>query len=966
MPESLSQSRISDQYSSLLHISGANINAGDKAAAHSFQEVYDGVGTVTGISLSSTTGIPVAEVGGRIIINNYQAPVGWSYQKEWLDAFFPINVIIITSEFKNPGIKMKGTKWILESQGLFPVGTGTYTDKNNDTFGFTGGDNKQRKGNGLQNGDLAGEFRARITKEDLPNHTHSTDARSEIVPAQKNGEGTNVGFVFYFGDTINPSQLVREDQRYLDSDAIEAFQNNTSYNNINNYRNHIIKERHKAGIVYTDADFNPQFAGQELRGWAQASAGGPGWGGILNTNGKFIGNSPRPVEVPWEFNDNKYFITSAVVDPRSSDRVHPGRFSDTDLIKARDFIIDVLGMDDAAIALAGVNRLIELNATVAQAFRGENLYYGLIPGSSIKESSTTGQCVGHNNIPPNFPVYFWRRVPLDYVDEIPPDQRPGPNLPMQFIITSNQKSTHNNCFNLNKWAVDNGWNGQAKCRIIIDTGVYIYSDDPNDIKCPAMIIDEFPGGLELINKGFIMGRGGDGGSLYTHGQDGGDAIHTTGNSEIIIDNTQGAIGGGGGGGSASKLGHSGGGGGAGGGWGGTAPIFQRNDWDYGDGDGRVITSSQVPANNWSVYPKENDDPFRPTAAGGTGGVPGQPGGNGRWYNNFTSQYSLQLFKAKGDIVTIGWGPAFANLPGVGGEAGGSGSSGKKRSGLRSFQGALIMNHDQGTGGGGGRVLTSTSYGGGTGGIPGARFGAIDADGNVRTDGPEWSNTAPANNGSVNVRVIPRPGRSRDRIIETYVTAYNSSQPYRGWNSGYKLRSPWGYGNAAHWAVGPHWRANGVNGGTTGLPYIVAGVNKPGRGSHTEFGVTTTLNYNGFSYLSPTGWDGYNHRSGLVHGGSTNQPGIYEPANVRRVIHRQDLWSGVYTEHTAAGGGGWGAPGGLAWRGGRTWRPVMDTRGSGPMLRLPGQGGLTVKAIAGKVRIVGGIVYGKTEGNVIIG
>jgi len=308
---------------------------------------------------------------------------------------------------------------------------------------------------------------------------------------------------------------------------------------------------------------------------------------------------------------------------------------------------------------------------------------------------------------------------------------------------------------------------------------------------------------------------------------------------------------------------------------------------------------------------------------------------------------------------------------VGGEAGGSGAEGRARG-----RGATP---DQGSGGGGGRILTTTAYGGGTGGVPGAEFGALDAAGNVKGTGPAWSNTAPRNNGSVNVRVIPRPGRSRDRIIETYVTAYNSSQPYRGWNSGYKLRSPWGYGNASHWVVGPHWRANGVNGGTTGLPYIVAGVNKPGRGSHTEFGVTTTLNYNGFSYLSPTGWDGYNHRSGLIHGGSTNQPGYYEVGGVdvgRRVVGGrgfgirvhggQDIWQETYTGNTAAGGGGWGAPGGLAWRGGRTWRPVMDTRGTGPMIRKAGDGGLTVKAMAGKVRIVGGLVYGETEGNVIIG
>jgi len=960
MPESLSQQRISDQYTSLLHISGGSIASWDRREAGDHPagvaKVYDGAGNVTGISLSSAD--------NRFIINNYAEPIGWSYQKEWLDAFFPINVIIMTTNFENPGTRIMGTKWVLESEGLFAVGAGTSTDKNDDSFTFTAGNNKQRDGNNLQQGDIAGEYRAEIKLEDLPNHTHTTDTRTEIVPAGKEGEGTNVGFIHYFGDTINPQQLTGDDARYLDSDAIVAFQNNTEFDDQLNYRDYLIKRNHELGKTYTDADFDPQYSNQSLRGWAQPSAGGPGWGGMLNTTGKFIGNSPRPIGVRWTFQGTEYFIARPIFDPRTQSRVHPGRFTDADLLKARDFIIGVLGVKEAQKALAGVNRLIELNELPEQARFGENLYYGLVPGSRVVESTTTGQCIGHNNIPPNYPVYFWRRVPLDFVENIPPAERPRPSLPFELIIDRNQISTKNNVFNLNQWAVDNGWNGQAACRIIIDNGVYIYSDDPNNDKVPAMVIDDFPGGLTLINKGFIMGRGGDGGSYYTDGQNGGDAIHVIGNSEITIDNTAGGIGGGGGGGSASKLGNSGGGGGAGGGWGGTASIFQLPGWDYGDGDGRVITTSEVEYSLRNPHYRQfllvdlDGKPYFPTAAGGTGGAPGQPGGHGRWYNGFVSKYSFQLFKARGDIVTVGWGPAVVLLPGVGGEAGGSGAGGKATS-----RGV----HDQGSGGGGGRILTSTASGGGTGGIPGARFGAIDADGNVRTDGPEWSNTAPANNGSVNVQVIPRPGRSRDKEIETYVTAYNSSQPYKGWNSGYKLRSPFGYGNGAHWAVGPHWRANGVNGGTTGLPYIVAGVNKAGRGSHTEFGETRTLNYNGFSYLSPTGWDGYNHRSGLIHGGSTNQPGIYKPANARRVIGNQDLSSGVYTENTAAGGGGWGAPGGVPFS--SRWREMMDHHydfvGTGPMIRKAGDGGLTVKAMAGKVTIVGGLVYGETQGNVNI-
>ena len=573
MPESLSQQRIADQYTSVLHVSGASIASWDSRdkllekdlGLAQVAKVYDGAGNTTGISLCSAD--------DRFIINNYIEPVGWSYQKEWLDAFFPINSVIITTNFSNPGFRIVGTRWVLESQGLFPVGVGTGTDKNNDSFTFTPG-GKNRLALNLSNGDRAGEFRGSMDVEDLPVHSHNTDTHTEIVPEQRDGEGTNVGFIFYFGNTINPGQLVREDQRYLDADAIEAFEYNTAYGDISHYRDSVIRESHRDGKVYTNADFNPRFANQTLEGWGPPQAAGPGWGGILNTTGRFVGNSPRPVGVRWEFEGTEYSIAESFYDPRASDRVHPGRFPDRELIKARDFIIHILGITEAAKALAGVDRLKELDATVEQAYGGDNTYYGQIPKRRIVESSMTGQYTRHNNIPPNFPVYLWRRVPLDYVEDIPHTERPGTNssLPMQFIITSNKKSTKNNVFNLNRWAVDNGWNGQALCKIIIDEGVYIYSDDPSDDKVPAMIIDQFPGGLELINKGFIMGRGGNGGSKYSinrSGQAGGDAIHVIGNSEIIIDNTQGAIGGGGGGGAPAYNGeNSGGGGGAGGGWGG--------------------------------------------------------------------------------------------------------------------------------------------------------------------------------------------------------------------------------------------------------------------------------------------------------------------------------------------------------------------------------------------------------------
>lgn len=119
-------------------------------------------------------------------------------------------------------------------------------------------------------------------------------------------------------------------------------------------------------------------------------------------------------------------------------------------------------------------------------------------------------------------------------------------------ISSNQTNA-----NLRSLAVAAGWDQSTKVVATINSGVYIGS---NTTGTPALTINgSFPGGVELVNNGFIVGMGGAGGRggdipfynwdvAYTAGaagSAGGGALSVS--SAITITNN-GTIGGGGGGG----------------------------------------------------------------------------------------------------------------------------------------------------------------------------------------------------------------------------------------------------------------------------------------------------------------------------------------------------------------------------------------------------------------------------------
>jgi hypothetical protein len=127
----------------------------------------------------------------------------------------------------------------------------------------------------------------------------------------------------------------------------------------------------------------------------------------------------------------------------------------------------------------------------------------------------------------------------------------------QFAFTISSDTTNGN---LRTLAVNAGWNQTSKVVATISAGIYVSS---NSTGTPGLTISgSFPGGVELINNGFIIGMGGGGGNgggpfqTLTGGASGGTALSVSTAVSITNNGTVGG-GGGGGGGQASYNGPSG-------------------------------------------------------------------------------------------------------------------------------------------------------------------------------------------------------------------------------------------------------------------------------------------------------------------------------------------------------------------------------------------------------------------------
>ena len=387
MPESLKNQFISDLYTSLLHLSGAELGVNGP-----LNKVFDGAGNSTGLALS----------GDRVIVNNYIYPRGWNGHTrppmEWLDAFFPIGCLQLTFDNNDPNTRIAGTTWGLVSEGRFLVGVGTYSDKNGDTYSFCPG-----TGPGVDDsGNEAGEYRHKLNINEMPMHTHITNVGSaEVqVPSPVGGgevsESPEVGLV---NSTIS---FARQQQRrnelankirwnfgedYGETGSIVP-NNWLSPNNATGYGEYLYPVKYAFDLNF-------------LRGSAK------------NYPDRDTPNSYFQNNTNWEFKEMIGIWngeTRFIPDTSAGRRNIPAQSSQNGLkdinwyrlLKTMDcFDVGSAEAGEVESAVDNTAELVTGNSSILNTQTG---------GVNNRESSIVGLGAPHNNIPPSYGVYVWKRL----------------------------------------------------------------------------------------------------------------------------------------------------------------------------------------------------------------------------------------------------------------------------------------------------------------------------------------------------------------------------------------------------------------------------------------------------------------------------------------------------------------------------------------------------------------------------
>lgn len=212
--------------------------------------------------------------------------------------------------------------------------------------------------------------------------------------------------------------------------------------------------------------------------------------------------------------------------------------------------------------------------------------------------------------------------------------------------------------NLRDAAVAAGWNQSSRVVATIAAPTTISSSSTGT---PALTVNgSFPGGVELINNGVIVGRGGNGGNggssttlTGAAGAGGGTALSVSSAISITNNGTVAGGGGGGGGGGAgfASRGNNGGGGGGGGGRGVSS----------GGAGGGGVPAPGTPGGAGTLAAAGTGGPGGNAAGQGIGGTGGPGGGYG-------STGTAGNIAVAGNVARYGGGGAGAAGPATSGNA----------------------------------------------------------------------------------------------------------------------------------------------------------------------------------------------------------------------------------------------------------------------------------------------------------
>jgi hypothetical protein len=390
MPESLENQFISDLYTSLLHLSGAELGPNGP-----LNKVFDGAGNSTGLALS----------GKRVIINNYIYPEGYSdKQTEWLDAFFPVGCLQLTFDNNDPGTRIAGTEWRQVAQGRFLVGVGSFKDKNNFTRTFCPGSPEDLD---IKNdGNLAGEYRHELTVGEIPSHAHGFNdgiGQKIQIPTPIGG-----GPFFTGPDSIglvDSTNTFTEQQRKRNALAAKIGWNlNDPYGYIGDTAPNWENATNAAGYLEYLYPVKYAFDLNFMRG----SAGKYSAGFNRDPRGKanFTDNAN------WQFKEmvGIWNGETRFIPERSAGRDNIPAGSIQDHLRNIDWHKECLDLGCVDVGDAEAADFVTQNNETPFGTGNIDSSSAQTGTDNVYDTDFTGGGIPHNNIPPSYGVYVWRRI----------------------------------------------------------------------------------------------------------------------------------------------------------------------------------------------------------------------------------------------------------------------------------------------------------------------------------------------------------------------------------------------------------------------------------------------------------------------------------------------------------------------------------------------------------------------------